>query len=192
MDLNVAVVINKAQLPKFVHEKAHARSRRTDHFGQRFLTHFRDDWLRPTFLSASRVTPSSVPDKSDETPANVALEPATPAGYRNLEFQTDAWSEAYIRRIDDTIAALKTSGVPVFWVGLPPLPTTSTAAGPIRLVSSISIFGTVSSTRTAATLSLAPTFKVRPDDCAPATACTSPRPEPENLPTMSSAKCRVG
>jgi uncharacterized protein len=38
-----------------------------------------------------------------------------------LEFHTDAWSEAYSRRIDETIAALKTSGVPVFWVGLPPL-----------------------------------------------------------------------
>jgi len=70
----------------------------------------------------------SVPDKSDETPPNVALEPATPTGNRNLEFQTDAWSEAYIRRIDDTIAALKTSGVPVFWVGLPPLRGQKSAA----------------------------------------------------------------
>jgi hypothetical protein len=46
--------------------------------------------------------------------------PAPPV-VRNLEFHTDAWSEAYSRRIDETIAALKTSGVPVFWVGLPPL-----------------------------------------------------------------------
>jgi hypothetical protein len=51
VDFDVAVVINKAQLPKFVHEKAHARSRCTDHFGQRFLTDFRDDWFRPTFLT---------------------------------------------------------------------------------------------------------------------------------------------
>jgi hypothetical protein len=49
-----------------------------------------------------------------------AAAPAAPV-VRNLEFHTDAWSEAYSRRIDDTIAALKTSGVPVFWVGLPPL-----------------------------------------------------------------------
>jgi hypothetical protein len=49
--------------------------------------------------------------------------PAAPAApvVRNLDFHTDAWSEAYSRRIDETIAALKTSGVPVFWVGLPPL-----------------------------------------------------------------------
>src|SRR5262252_511272 len=63
----------------------------------------------------------SVPEKPGETPAAAPSETATPAGNRTLEFRTDAWSEAYIRRIDDTIAALKTSGVPVFWVGLPPL-----------------------------------------------------------------------
>jgi uncharacterized protein len=42
---------------------------------------------------------------------------------RTYEFRSDAWSEAYIKRIDDTIAALKTSGVPIFWVGLPPVRT---------------------------------------------------------------------
>jgi hypothetical protein len=35
------------------------------------------------------------------------------------EFQTDKWELAYIRRIDATIAALKSAGVPVIWVGLP-------------------------------------------------------------------------
>jgi BolA protein len=33
----VAVVINKAQLPKFVHERTHPRSRRADHLRQRLL-----------------------------------------------------------------------------------------------------------------------------------------------------------
>src|SRR3984893_8757783 len=51
VDFNFAVVINKTQFPKSVHEKAHARSRRADHFGQCFLTDFRYDWLRPTFLA---------------------------------------------------------------------------------------------------------------------------------------------
>src|SRR5712671_6387394 len=60
------------------------------------------------------------PDKLREIAA-VAAPEQLPAGNRNLEFRSDAWSEAYSRRIDDTIAALKTSGVPVFWVGLPPL-----------------------------------------------------------------------
>jgi uncharacterized protein len=61
----------------------------------------------------------SAAEKPNE-PIAVAA-PATPTGNKNLEFRSDAWSEAYSRRIDDTIAALKTSGVPVFWVGLPPL-----------------------------------------------------------------------
>jgi uncharacterized protein len=62
----------------------------------------------------------TAPDKPGES-AIPAPEPPAPAANRTLEFRTDAWSEAYIRRIDDTVAALKTSGVPVFWVGLPPL-----------------------------------------------------------------------
>ncbi len=36
-----------------------------------------------------------------------------------FEFHTEKWEAAYIRRIDATIAALKTAGVPVIWVGLP-------------------------------------------------------------------------
>ena len=34
-------------------------------------------------------------------------------------FQSDEWEKVYSRRIDDTIAALKSKGVPVIWVGLP-------------------------------------------------------------------------
>jgi uncharacterized protein len=59
--------------------------------------------------------------KPSEAPPVAVQEPAAPPANRTLEFRSDAWSEAYSRRIDDTIAALKTSGVPVFWVGLPPL-----------------------------------------------------------------------
>ncbi len=60
-------------------------------------------------------------DKPAGGTAIAAVEPPSPGGIRSYEFRTDAWSEAYIRRIDETIAALKTSGVPVFWVGLPPV-----------------------------------------------------------------------
>ena len=80
---------------------------------------------------------------------------------RTFEFRSDSWSETYIRRIDDTIAALKSKGVPVFWVGLPPvaaaamppptavISTISIAAAPTRRASSMSTSGTASSTRTA-------------------------------------------
>src|SRR5215470_6327734 len=71
--------------------------------------------------SAALELDKPAPDKANETPAVAAPDPSAPAGNRTLEFRTDAWSEAYVRRVDDTIAALKTSGVPIFWVGLPPL-----------------------------------------------------------------------
>jgi hypothetical protein len=67
--------------------------------------------------SAARDTERPAPEAAAPAP-----EPApTPGSTKTYEFRTDAWSEAYIRRIDDTIAALKTAGVPIFWVGLPPL-----------------------------------------------------------------------
>jgi hypothetical protein len=79
---------------------------------------------------------SANPDANDpaarelDTPEPAAAAaPEPPArGTKTFEFATDAWSETYIRRIDDTIAALKTSGVPIFWVGLPPLRGQRTAA----------------------------------------------------------------
>jgi hypothetical protein len=36
-----------------------------------------------------------------------------------FEFRSDQWDKIYSRRIDRMIAALKSKGVPVFWVGLP-------------------------------------------------------------------------
>jgi hypothetical protein len=55
----------------------------------------------------------------------VAPEPKTPAARRSAgsgaEFRSEAWEKIYARRIDDTIAALRSKGVPVFWVGLPPI-----------------------------------------------------------------------
>jgi hypothetical protein len=37
------------------------------------------------------------------------------------EFRSEEWEKIYSRRIDDTITALKSKGVPVIWVGLPSL-----------------------------------------------------------------------
>jgi hypothetical protein len=39
--------------------------------------------------------------------------------YGPWEFSSEKWESAYIKRIDATIAALKSVGVPVIWVGLP-------------------------------------------------------------------------
>jgi uncharacterized protein len=73
------------------------------------------------------------PDKppGDEQ-AIVAPEPKTKAG-GGLEFRSEQWAAVYSRRIDDTIAALKSKGVPVFWVGLPSIKGTKSTADSVYL-----------------------------------------------------------
>jgi len=46
----------------------------------------------------------------------------------SYDFKTEKWAELYGKRIDETIEALKSKGVPVFWVGLPPLLGTRSTA----------------------------------------------------------------
>ncbi|HUI97998.1 MAG TPA: DUF459 domain-containing protein, partial [Xanthobacteraceae bacterium] len=60
---------------------------------------------------------------ADEPPAEAPAAPSEPvvAGMVTYEFRSDKWTELYIKRIDETIAALKAKNVPVFWVGLPPV-----------------------------------------------------------------------
>src|SRR5262245_12289554 len=48
-------------------------------------------------------------------------EPAPSGAAANHEFRSDKWGELYAKRIDETVAALKSKGVPVVWVGLPPI-----------------------------------------------------------------------
>jgi uncharacterized protein len=55
-------------------------------------------------------------EENSRSSAQRAKKPVSPA-----EFRSEEWETIYSRRIDDTIAALKSKGVPVIWVGLPPL-----------------------------------------------------------------------
>jgi len=57
--------------------------------------------------------------KSAEPHKPAAAEPLGPM--MTYEFRSEKWGEAYGRRIDETIAVLKSKGVPVLWVGLPPI-----------------------------------------------------------------------
>lgn len=50
-----------------------------------------------------------------------------------IEFRSDRWAKVYSRRIDETIAALKSKGVPVFWVGLPSIRGTKSTADAVYL-----------------------------------------------------------
>jgi len=50
-----------------------------------------------------------------------------------FEFRSDQWDKVYARRIDRMIAALKSKGVPVFWVGLPSIRGTRSTADAVYL-----------------------------------------------------------
>lgn len=67
--------------------------------------------------------PAAAPTPDPEAPPDIAqAEPpadAPAAGSIVHEFRTEKWGELYSKRIDEMIAALKSRGVPVFWVGLP-------------------------------------------------------------------------
>jgi hypothetical protein len=88
----------------------------------------------PAKSATPPTTPGGAPAKKDEQTdeerENAANQgqPTTPSeteratpGTVTYEFRSDKWTELYIKRIDETIAALKSKGVPVFWVGLPPV-----------------------------------------------------------------------
>jgi hypothetical protein len=68
--------------------------------------------------------PAAAPAADAEAPqADTAQAEPTPdapsAGSVVHEFRSEKWGELYSKRIDEMIAALKSRGVPVFWVGLP-------------------------------------------------------------------------
>jgi len=70
----------------------------------------------------AQIAPAPTEDVPD--PENPEQPPLADAGRNTsptgpFEFHTDQWEAAYIKRIDATIAALKSGGVPVLWVGLP-------------------------------------------------------------------------
>jgi lysophospholipase L1-like esterase len=71
--------------------------------------------------------------KADDDAALIAPEPKRGANPGVAEFRTERWEQIYTRRIDDTIAALKSKGVPVLWVGLPSIRGTRSTADAVYL-----------------------------------------------------------
>jgi hypothetical protein len=51
VDLHIAIVFDKSQMPEFVHEVAYAGPRCANHLRKRLLTDFRYDGLRRSFLA---------------------------------------------------------------------------------------------------------------------------------------------
>src|SRR6187549_143538 len=79
---------------------------------------------------------SQTKNQVEDTEQDTIAAPETQPGKRatgTIEFRTDQWAEIYSKRIDDTIAALKSKGVPVFWVGLPSIRGTKSTADAVYL-----------------------------------------------------------
>src|SRR5256886_4345766 len=75
----------------------------------------------PPAQRAQDIDPEAQPP---EKPQTAEQPPATPEQARAIsygpwEFHTEKWEIAYIKRVDATLSALKSAGVPVIWVGLP-------------------------------------------------------------------------
>ena len=78
---------------------------------------------------ATNPTAAQPQDKQDKAAAPVDSEAPPQAAAEgeaqrpvpggSYEFHTDPWATLYAKRIDDMIAALKSKGVPIVWVGLP-------------------------------------------------------------------------
>ena len=65
-----------------------------------------------------RPDPEQQPFETVERHPQMTPEQARQAAYGPWDFHSEKWELAYIKRIDATIAALKSAGVPVIWVGL--------------------------------------------------------------------------
>jgi hypothetical protein len=64
---------------------------------------------------AAPQTAAGADQKPEERPADLR-HPGPSVSY---EFRSDQWAQAYKKRIDEMITALKSKGAPVIWVGLP-------------------------------------------------------------------------
>jgi uncharacterized protein len=71
--------------------------------------------------------PGQTPVRNEQVPGAPQDDKAA-SDATSYEFRSEKWGEFYSRRIDDTIAALKSKGVPVAWVGLPAIRGTKATA----------------------------------------------------------------
>ncbi len=88
------------------------------------------DRTPPRPAAATSTPPAQTPSDSaqPDTEQPVIATGEAPRRGGNYEFHTDIWAELYEKRIDDMIAALKSKGVPVLWVGLPAIRGTRTTS----------------------------------------------------------------
>ncbi|MGE0565737.1 MAG: GDSL-type esterase/lipase family protein, partial [Pseudolabrys sp.] len=78
--------------------------------------------------AASDQNSTAAPADDDDDQTIAVPERRTPPARGVVEFRSERWEQVYGKRIDDMIAALKSRGVPVLWVGLPPIRGTRSTA----------------------------------------------------------------
>jgi uncharacterized protein len=113
----VAREIIAAEKPKFIVMMIGNNDRQT----------IRDKAPPPAPVNARPVQPAPAiprppPDPERQLPEEQhprVTDQARQVAYGPWEFRSEKWELAYIKRINATIAALKSAGVPVIWVGLP-------------------------------------------------------------------------
>jgi len=59
------------------------------------------------------------PDNAEAPPIAPPEQPRPGSMIGTYEYRSEKWVELYSKRVDDTIAAMKSKGTPVLWVGLP-------------------------------------------------------------------------
>jgi hypothetical protein len=72
-----------------------------------------------TNQSASQASQAAPADAEAPPQTSAQIESQQPVSAGSYDFHTDQWAALYVKRIDAMIAALKSKGVPVIWVGLP-------------------------------------------------------------------------
>jgi hypothetical protein len=77
-----------------------------------------DQAAKPADTASTPADTEAPPQDQDNALDNNTQRPVPGVAY---DFHTDQWAYLYAKRIDEMIAALKTKGVPVLWVGLPAL-----------------------------------------------------------------------
>jgi len=73
----------------------------------------------PALTADPEQQPPEQPATSEQANPNAAPPDQGRTVWYSFEFHSEKWEIAYIKRVDATIAALKSAGVPVIWVGLP-------------------------------------------------------------------------
>jgi uncharacterized protein len=84
---------------------------------------------RARVMQEGQQTPQPGPTPAtDEQAPGAQHDDKTPSEATSYEFRSEKWGEFYGKRVDDMIAALKSKGVPVAWVGLPAIRGTRSTA----------------------------------------------------------------